>query len=583
MPLFVGIASGHLVEGVAVSSGALLVGLTDSGAPYRSRVRAMLLAAVGAAVATFVGEVTGAYDVLAVAVLAVWTFAAGMTIALGLPAYLCALISPLAMVVVADYPADAAHSLERGALVLLGGLCEIVLVLVVWRARPRRPERIAIAKLYRTLARWVRNPLGDDDRVPILVAFEAARTALAVGEGNVAVPGAAGEAFRVLVDEADRAYADLVVLRHADAKLRARDATVAGAFAVGRAAAGDALEAIAEALESGRWRADADSLRAQLNASFATLRAKRERMRAAGEDEPAAELDAILGRGASVRGALRAAIDLADSWQGQGTPPDDPVRHERRRPSELRAHRAIPILRANLTTRSSAFRHAVRLTVTVTLAAALYRVLELPHGYWVPLTALWMLRPDFGSTFTRGLQRYIGTVLGAVLATVLAAALHPGPYTLAAFASALSVGIFAFLQANYALATIATSAWVVFVAALAGIPEFAAALDRLLDTAVGATLALAVYALWPTWERSTVPAAVANVIDGDRVYLRAVLEGWLERWSLDRDALRRAPRRHGSRGPTPRRRCNARSPTATPIRTATWPRRGRSPVNSTRR
>ena len=40
-------------------------------------------------------------------------------------------------------------------------------------------------------------------------------------------------------------------------------------------------------------------------------------------------------------------------------------------------------IRANLTLRSTALRHAVRLAGTVAVADALQRALQLPHGYWV--------------------------------------------------------------------------------------------------------------------------------------------------------------------------------------------------------
>src|SRR5437764_13365902 len=66
VPLFVGVATGRIVEGVAVSAGAALVGLTESGAPYRSRVPAVLFAAIGAAVSTFGGRVTGRYELRSV-------------------------------------------------------------------------------------------------------------------------------------------------------------------------------------------------------------------------------------------------------------------------------------------------------------------------------------------------------------------------------------------------------------------------------------------------------------------------------------------------------------------------------------
>ena len=210
------------------------------------------------------------------------------------------------------------------------------------------------------------------------------------------------------------------------------------------------------------------------------------------------------------------------------------------------------MLGANLTLRSSACRHAIRLAVAAALASALARALRLPHDYWVPLTVLWLLRPDFGSTFTRGVQRYAGTTAGAVLATLFAATVHPGPYALSILATALSVGIFCFMLANYGVTGACTTGWVVFVSALAGIPELRAAADRVLDTSLGAVIALGGYLLWPTWERGEVGDMVADVIDAARRYATAVLGCW-----LDPDHSR------------PRRRSNASRTDARVIRTNT--------------
>lgn len=329
------------------------------------------------------------------------------------------------MTLVASYPGDARQALEHGALVFAGGLLATGLVLVPWRAHAHLPERAAIAKLYRELAAWVRGLQGADDRAPVLLALNQ-----------------------------------------------------------GRAAADDALSAVADALEACRWRADAESLRNRLDAPVDALCDELGRCSAAGEVDQAAELEAILRRAESIRGELRDGVDLATSWQGEGTPAEDPVRHKRSRRPELGVRPVWPILRANLTCRSSAFRHAVRLSATVALAATIYRVFGLPHGYWVPLTVLFVLRPDYGSTFTRGLQRYVGTALGAVLATLIAAALNPGPYTLAALATLLAVGIFGFMYANYALYTLSMTAWVVFTVSFGGLPEYVTAIDRLINTTI---------------------------------------------------------------------------------------------------
>lgn len=169
-------------------------------------------------------------------------------------------------------------------------------------------------------------------------------------------------------------------------------------------------------------------------------------------------------------------------------------------------------LRANLTLRSTAFRHAARLSITIAIAATIYRVLDLPRGYWVPLTVFFVLRPDFGSTFTRGLQRYIVTALGAVLATLISAALNPGPYALAAV---LGGAIFAFLYANYGLFTVSMTAWIIFVVAFAGSRNTPRRLTAF-STRRCATVTRAVYALWPSWERSKLPDATAALIDAER-------------------------------------------------------------------
>ena len=346
IPLFICVATGHTLIGVAIAGGGTLIGLTDSGVPYRGRVRAMLIASVAAAVSTFVGEVTGSYDALAVVLLGLWSFGAGMFIALGLPAYFVALIAPLAMVIVAFYPADAVHSLERAGLVFVGGLVQIALVLVIWRIHAHLPERSAIARLYRAMAVWISDPRDDDHRIPVLAGLDEARETLDLADGNVAAPTPAGEAFRTLLDEADRTYLDLVALRNARAELESQAPAVSGALMVGREAAADALAAIADALDSGRWQGDAEALRSRLDDAVGELDDELERRRASGESELADQLAALLKRGASVRAELRAAVDLAVSWQGEGPPPGDPVRHRRnghpRWPPAARARSCAP-------------------------------------------------------------------------------------------------------------------------------------------------------------------------------------------------------------------------------------------------
>ena len=75
---------------------------------------------------------------------------------------------------------------------------------------------------------------------------------------------------------------------------------------------------------------------------------------------------------------------------------------------QLRA--AYEVIRANLTLRSATFRHAVRLAIALAVAVMIYRVSPFPRGYWLPLTTLVILKPEFSTTFSRGFARVLGTL-----------------------------------------------------------------------------------------------------------------------------------------------------------------------------
>jgi uncharacterized membrane protein YccC len=479
-PLLAGVALGRPIEGVAVSAGAVLVGLTDSGAPYPRRTREMLVASIGAAISMLVGQLVGAHDVATVVLLGVWSLLAGLCVAAGTATYLVALIAPVTMAGATAVPAGGAVALGRAGLVLAGGLIQIALVLVMWRRHPDLPERTAVARLYRAVARWWRDAGQRDDRAPVFAAIARARDALGApaGDGSAVV-------LWELVTVADRILARLAPL---------------STDPPDRAAVQRALIAVADRLDGHR--------RAALTAD--------------GESAAPAGLGSL---DAELEAGLAVALQLAET--------------ARRQPFH-RAGRSTPQWPARPALSAPAVRHAVRLAVTVVVAAAIERAWRLPHGYWVPLTVLWLLRPEFGATFTRGIQRYAGTAAGAVLATLAVVAVHPGPYALAVAAMVVAAGIFAFMLANYALTAACTTAWVVFVAALAGIPELRAAADRLLDTTVGAALALGAYLLWPAWERPGVPAMVADLIEHDRRFVAAVLRAWAEPPRADRTAIAHA-------------------------------------------
>jgi uncharacterized membrane protein YccC len=65
-------------------------------------------------------------------------------------------------------------------------------------------------------------------------------------------------------------------------------------------------------------------------------------------------------------------------------------------------------------------RFAIILAVAVTTGMILSRILDGPHGFWLPLAVAFILRPDVGPVITRAVARTIGTIVGVGIAAFVA-------------------------------------------------------------------------------------------------------------------------------------------------------------------
>ncbi len=154
-------------------------------------------------------------------------------------------------------------------------------------------------------------------------------------------------------------------------------------------------------------------------------------------------------------------------------------------------------LRANLTLRSTALRHAVRFGMALGLGVAIYRVVDLgEHGYWVPLTILFVLRPGRDETLERIAMRAAGTVAGLILATGLAALLGESPVLTAIVLVVAAAFTYALLAIEYALFTTAITVYIVLLADSVGTPPIEAADERAIATAIGIAVAGAAFWAW---------------------------------------------------------------------------------------
>ena len=164
-------------------------------------------------------------------------------------------------------------------------------------------------------------------------------------------------------------------------------------------------------------------------------------------------------------------------------------------------------------------RFILRLTVLQLAGVAVMKYFGLTRGYWLPLTILVVLQPDYGTTRLRAGQRVVGTVAGGLLASAFLW-LHP-PQVALFSAMALTMFAFAFwLKRNYGIAVFFITLFVVLITETAEVVSVTFTLERLVTTLGGGLLALiAAHVFWPVWERNLFPGLLARALRANHHYL----------------------------------------------------------------
>ena len=486
LPLGIGLATGHTEIGLAIGAGALDTMFSDQPGPYRQRMRQLLLASLAAGLASLCGFLIGGQLLLILAATVAFGFFGGLLVVFGTDTARVGMTSMILLVITASTPTSLTGALIGASLIFSGGLLLMLFSLAAWPWQRYLPERHALAIVYTGLSVLAAQKTHDDGDVPALT--DAMTTLQHTLLGRHRSHGRAMEAFGVLLDLAERIRLELTAMT----ELRANPSV----HAMFRDDAARVLSAIADALEQAAPPEQAARALRTLQAS--------ERALLDGSSN-ASGLNAHIH---ALSGQLAAAVRNAD-WAGsQGELRASA--EETRLPDTLRSSSAWATLRANLTPRSVAFRHAVRTAVCLSAALWVSRLLQLPHGYWLPMTAAIVLRPDFAATFNFGLLRVVGTVLGLVLTTVLLHITPSEPWTHLVLMAVLCMGFRYLATAHYGIAVAALTGTVVILLSFGGVNSGAAVMDRVINTALGCGMALLAYVAWPTWERGRARAGTTR-------------------------------------------------------------------------
>lgn len=158
---------------------------------------------------------------------------------------------------------------------------------------------------------------------------------------------------------------------------------------------------------------------------------------------------------------------------------------------------ALAALRSNVTLESQSARHAIRFGAVLAAGVAAYWLLGMDdHGYWIPLTILFVMRPERDETDHRLVLRAVGTVVGLLLATALAEAFEGDDLVVGAVLTVAAALSFGLLTVQYALFTAAITTYVVLISTTLGEGAFEAAGQRATGTALGILIAFLAWRLW---------------------------------------------------------------------------------------
>ena len=471
IPLLAGLATGHTADGVTASAGALIVGFANLGGRYRVRLATLLAATAAAGLAALAGGLAGPSGLASVVLMSLWGFAGGLLVVLGTRAAFVGLLSTWALLLASDLNLHGRAVLHEAWLITAGGLIQTLIDVAAWPLRPFAAERRAVAAAYRALAGCARSPG--------VASWQAAAAALAAAAETVgagpALPGERGT-LRTVIEQGEWIRLELVALARSAAP-----------------GTGPVLDAAASALAAIAAQGDPAPWITELARSAEAI------------EDPAARRPAA---------SLAAWICAAARESRAGAP--GPA---------ARPHR-LAGLRAEFTVHSSGFRHAARLSIALLAAGAIDRGLSLGSGYWVPVTVLFVLKPDYGTTMARGIARAAGTMAGVIIAWSLVTLLSPADGAIVVLLAVLACAGYLLFPASYAWFSVVLTVLVALLAEFSGGSPVGALADRIVDTAVGTAIALAAITLWPPREAPQTLASLGAYVTAEGQWLDAILAAY---------------------------------------------------------
>jgi uncharacterized membrane protein YccC len=534
VPIVIGWAQSHISWGVFVALTTFWVLLCDTGGTYRDKAMSMAVSSLAIMAAFVVGSWASQTSITHIPGILVWLSVAGFLGVLGSTAAQAGLMSSTMYIVsVALY--QPGEFWIRTGLCCLGALWAMSLSLALWPLHASSPVFEALEMSYVKLAElleafWSGTTTGDRpiNNIGFALAFDSfvtqlenTRTIWGAIRARRAGPSARSIQLLRLIELLDRIGGAVTALRQLVSllgesprrveimrelhSLTADLATIVRNLARCIPKRGRTLDAV---------QVDAVIKRAQerLEQLFGSTAGGQAEFYSNPELESTAR---------NLVKQIRKTKKLIAGLESDRNEKEAPLNVDSEPETEpLRFWRTI---RSNLSFESDGFRHALRLGFIGALGQTIATLLQLPRGYWIAVTILFILKPNFGGTLQRAVLRLTGTVLGGLIAAALSLTIQEdviliGILPVLAFV-ALSVR-----PINYGLYTLALTPMIMVMLDVGHTANWETSFLRVLHTFIGGILAVVGgYLLFPVWEEQKLPGELATVLKTNADFLRAIL------------------------------------------------------------
>lgn len=176
--------------------------------------------------------------------------------------------------------------------------------------------------------------------------------------------------------------------------------------------------------------------------------------------------------------------------------------------------------RNNLSLRSNTFRHALRMAIVMGLGYLFsIHVSTGEHSYWILLTIMVILKPGYSMTKQRNFQRLAGTIIGGI-SGILILILVQDEVALFAILMLFMIATYSFIRINYIVAVMFMTPFILILFNFMGINTMVVAQERILDTIIGSALAfVSSYVILPTWESTQLHGNMRKLLIANYNYI----------------------------------------------------------------